>query len=74
MDQNDVKEDPIKITDILAKIERLKKNKINYELLAEKLKASEEQSLIMLVYSIKPTINILGVSDLIAKLKNWKSP
>ena len=30
MDQNDVKEDAIKITDIQAKIERLKKNKISY--------------------------------------------
>ena len=28
----------------------------------------------MLVYNIKRTINILGVPDLIAKLKNWKSP
>ena len=42
MDQNDVKEDAIKITNIQAKIERLKKNKINYELLAEKLKESGE--------------------------------
>jgi hypothetical protein len=29
-----------------------------------------EHSLIMLVYNIKRSINILGVSDLIAKLKN----
>jgi hypothetical protein len=28
----------------------------------------------MLVYNIKRTINILGVPDLIDKLKNWKSP
>ena len=42
MDQNDVKEDAIKITDIQAKIERLKKNKISYEILQEKLKASGE--------------------------------
>ena len=28
----------------------------------------------MLVYNIKRTINILGVPDLIAKLKAWKSP
>jgi hypothetical protein len=29
-----------------------------------------EHSLIMLVYNIKQSIDILGVSDLIAKLKN----
>jgi hypothetical protein len=28
----------------------------------------------MLVYNIKRSINILGVSDLIAKLKKWNSP
>jgi hypothetical protein len=28
----------------------------------------------MLVYNIKRSINILGVSDLIAKLKEWNSP
>jgi len=28
----------------------------------------------MLVYNIKRAINILGVPELIAKLKNWKSP
>jgi hypothetical protein len=33
-----------------------------------------EHSLIMLVYNIKRSINILGVSDLIAKLKKWNSP
>lgn len=37
-------------------------------------KVNGEHSLIMLVYNIKRTINILGVPDLIAKLKNWKSP
>jgi len=33
-----------------------------------------EHSLIMLVYNIKRSINILGVPDLIAKLKTWNSP
>ena len=42
MDQNDVKEDAIKITNIQAKIDRLNKNKISYEVLQEKLKASGE--------------------------------
>jgi hypothetical protein len=28
----------------------------------------------MLVYNIKRAINILTVPDLIAKIKNWKSP
>jgi hypothetical protein len=28
----------------------------------------------MLVYNIKRSINILGVPDLIAKLKTWNSP
>ena len=37
-------------------------------------KVNGEHSLIMLVYNIKRTINILGVPDLIAKVKNWKSP
>ncbi|QBO59619.1 hypothetical protein NBC122_02818 [Chryseobacterium salivictor] len=37
-------------------------------------KVNGEHSLIMLVYNIKRTINILGVPELIAKLKNWKSP
>jgi hypothetical protein len=37
-------------------------------------KVNGEHSLIMLVYNIKRTINILGVPDLIDKLKNWKSP
>ncbi|WP_432673324.1 transposase [Flavobacterium sp. SM2513] len=37
-------------------------------------KVNGEHSLIMLVYNIKRTINILGVPDLIAKLRNWKSP
>jgi hypothetical protein len=31
-----------------------------------------EHSLIMLVYNIKRSINILGVSDLIAKLKKME--
>jgi hypothetical protein len=33
-------------------------------------KVNGEHSLIMLVYNIKRSINILGVPDLIAKLKN----
>jgi hypothetical protein len=37
-------------------------------------KVNGEHSSITLVYNIKRTINILGVPDLIAKLKNWKSP
>lgn len=37
-------------------------------------KVNGEHSLIMLVYNIKRTINILGVPDLITRLKNWKSP
>ena len=37
-------------------------------------KVNGEHSLIMLVYNIKRTINILGIPDLIAKLKKWKSP
>ena len=37
-------------------------------------KVNGEHSLIMLVYNIKRAINILGVADLIAKLKTWKSP
>ena len=37
-------------------------------------KVNGEHSLIMLVYNIKRAMNILGVADLIAKLRNWKSP
>jgi hypothetical protein len=37
-------------------------------------KVNGEHSLIMLVYNIKRSINILGISDLIAKLKKWNSP
>ena len=37
-------------------------------------KVNGEHSLIMLVYNIKRSINILGVPDLIAKLKKWNSP
>jgi propanediol dehydratase small subunit len=37
-------------------------------------KVNGEHSLIMLVYNIKRSINMLGVSDLIAKLKKWNSP
>ena len=37
-------------------------------------KVNGEHSLIMLVYNIKRSMNILGVPELIAKLKTWKSP
>ncbi|WP_238567358.1 IS1182 family transposase [Flavobacterium sp. 83] len=37
-------------------------------------KVNGEHSLIMLVYNIKRSINILGVPDLIAKLHKWNSP
>jgi transposase len=37
-------------------------------------KVNGEHSLIMLVYNIKRSINIIGVPDLIAKLQKWNSP
>ena len=37
-------------------------------------KVNGEHSLIMLVYNIKRAMKILGVPDLIAKIKTWKSP
>ena len=37
-------------------------------------KVNGEHSLIMLVYNIKRCFNILGVPELIEKLKNWVSP
>jgi hypothetical protein len=37
-------------------------------------KVNGEHSLIMLVYNIKRSINILGVPDLLAKLHAWNSP
>jgi len=46
----------------------------NYTDLIGLEKVNGEHSLIMLVYNIKRSINILGVPDLIAKLKNWDSP
>ena len=46
----------------------------NYTNLTGLEKVNGEHSLIMLVYNIKRSINILGVPDLMAKLKNWKSP
>lgn len=36
-------------------------------------KVNGEHSLIMLVYNIKRSINILGVPDLIAKIKSWNA-
>ena len=46
----------------------------NYTDLVGLEKVNGEHSLIMLVYNIKRSINILGVPDLIAKLKVWNSP
>ena len=46
----------------------------NYTDLAGLEKVNGEHSLIMLVYNIKRSINILGVPDLIAKLKAWNTP
>lgn len=46
----------------------------NYTNLIGLEKVNGEHSLIMLVYNIKRTLNILGVPNLIAKLKNWDSP
>lgn len=46
----------------------------NYTDLIGLEKVNGEHSLIMLVYNIKRTIKILGVPDLIAKLKAWNSP
>ncbi|PDS21863.1 IS1182 family transposase [Flavobacterium branchiophilum] len=37
-------------------------------------KVNGEHSLIMLVYNIKRSINILGIPELIAKLQKWNSP
>ena len=37
-------------------------------------KVNGEHSLIMLVYNIKRSINILSAPELIALLKNWNSP
>ena len=45
----------------------------NYTDLTGLEKVNGEHSLIMLVYNIKRTINILGVPDLIAKLKAWNT-
>jgi transposase len=42
LEENDAKENPAKIQNIQQNIERLKQNKIRYELLEEKLKASGE--------------------------------
>lgn len=46
----------------------------NYTDLIGLEKVNGEHSLIMLVYNIKRSINILGVPDLIAKLHKWNSP
>jgi transposase len=46
----------------------------NYTDLIGLEKVNGEHSLIMLVYNIKRSINILGVPELIAKLKTWNSP
>ncbi len=46
----------------------------NYTDLIGLEKVNGEHSLIMLVYNIKRSINILGVTDLIAKLQAWNTP
>jgi transposase len=46
----------------------------NYTDLIGLEKVNGEHSLIMLVYNIKRSINILGVPDLLAKLRAWNSP
>lgn len=46
----------------------------NYTDLVGLEKVNGEHSLIMLVYNIKRSINILGVPNLISKLKTWNSP
>ncbi len=46
----------------------------NYTNLIGLEKVNGEHSLIMLVYNIKRSINILGIPDLLAKLKAWNSP
>jgi transposase len=46
----------------------------NYTDLKGLEKVNGEHSLILLVYNIKRTINILGVPDLIAKLQTWNTP
>lgn len=46
----------------------------NYTDLIGLEKVNAEHSLIMLVYNIKRSINILGVPELIAKLKTWNTP
>jgi transposase len=46
----------------------------NYTDLKGLEKVNGEHSLIMLVYNIKRSINILSVPELIAKLKKWNSP
>lgn len=46
----------------------------NYTDLIGLEKVNGEHSLIMLVYNIKRSINILGVPDLIAKIQKWNSP
>uniref|UniRef100_UPI001E35C422 IS1182 family transposase n=1 Tax=Flavobacterium sp. ACAM 123 TaxID=1189620 RepID=UPI001E35C422 len=42
LEQNDLEDSSITVTKIQEKIERLKKNKLHYEILAAKLKASEQ--------------------------------
>lgn len=45
---------------------------LNYTNLRGLEKVNGEMALIMTVYNIKRSINILGIEDLIAKLKTWK--
>lgn len=46
----------------------------NYTDLIGLEKVNGEHSLIMLVYNIKRSINVLGIPDLIAKLQAWNTP
>jgi hypothetical protein len=47
------------------------KNKSVYLKILEKVNG--EHSLIMLVYNIKRSMNIVGIPDLIEKIKKWNS-
>jgi hypothetical protein len=45
---------------------------MHYTNLRTIIKVDGEMSLVMTVYNMKRSINILGVSDLISRLKTWK--
>jgi hypothetical protein len=46
----------------------------NHTNLTELENGNGEYSLVMLLYKIKRSINILGIADLIAKRQKWNSP